>query len=351
MSVAHGAVRASAGTARSHPSRQGVGRGGRVGRSSRRIAVTVGPFPSPRRVAARAARRPRARGAGRRWLDRASIGPLGAHEAAAVATAARNLAGGGPPRAPSRRSPPRPTAAMSPTRRLEPAGSRANPAVRAEPRGVGTSGARDPLAREVKLLGALLGQVIVEQGGAELLDLVERTRRRTIALRRQDDPVGAGAASAEELDSLDLGRTEALIRAFGLYFQLVNLAEEQQRVRTLRQRARTAPDGFLDESIAEAVRATSPRSGRGSAEIVGLPGAAADPAGPDRAPDRGAPADAARRAAALLPAARAARRPAPHARRGPRPPAPTARGDQPPVAHVGAARPWRRRRSTRSAPR
>src|SRR3954449_8249027 len=59
-----------------------------------------------------------------------------------------------------------------------------NAADRAEPRGVGTFGARDPLAREVKLLGALLGQVIVEQAGGDALDLVERVRRQTIALRR-----------------------------------------------------------------------------------------------------------------------------------------------------------------------
>ena len=67
--------------------------------------------------------------------------------------------------------------------------ARPNPAVRGEPRGIGTAGARDPLAREVRLLGALLGQVIVEQEGLELLELVERVRRRTIALRRADDPV------------------------------------------------------------------------------------------------------------------------------------------------------------------
>ena len=59
-----------------------------------------------------------------------------------------------------------------------------NAATRAEPRGVGTFGARDPLAREVKLLGALLGQVIVEQEGEAALDLVERVRLQTIAIRR-----------------------------------------------------------------------------------------------------------------------------------------------------------------------
>src|SRR5690349_13034670 len=116
------------------------------------------------------------------------------------------IEGGG--RARSRR-----TAARAPVRGRPPRD--ANPAVRAEPGTIGTSGARDPLAREVKLLGALLGQVIVEQGGEDLLHLVERTRRRTIALRREDD-AAERRRLAEELDSLDLDRAESLIRAFGL---------------------------------------------------------------------------------------------------------------------------------------
>ena len=53
---------------------------------------------------------------------------------------------------------------------------------------IGTGRARDPLALEVRLLGSLLGQVIAEQAGRELLDLVERVRRTTIRLRRGDDP-------------------------------------------------------------------------------------------------------------------------------------------------------------------
>jgi phosphoenolpyruvate carboxylase len=146
--------------------------------------------------------------------------------------------------------------------------ARPNPAVRGEPRGIGTAGARDPLAREVRLLGALLGQVIVEQAGPDLLDLVERVRRRAIALRRTDDPVERARLSAD-LDGLDLRRAEALIRSFGLYFQLVNVAEERHRVRTLRRRERAARGGVLDDSVAEAVRLIR-ASGRTSEEIVGL---------------------------------------------------------------------------------
>ena len=52
-----------------------------------------------------------------------------------------------------------------------------NAAVRAEPATVGTARARDRLALEVRLLGSLLGQVIAEQAGPDLLDLVERIRR------------------------------------------------------------------------------------------------------------------------------------------------------------------------------
>jgi phosphoenolpyruvate carboxylase len=130
--------------------------------------------------------------------------------------------------------------------------SRPNAAVRAEPRGIGTAGARDPLAREVKLLGALLGQVIVEQEGEELLELVERIRRAAIALRRTDSAEDRRALAAQ-LDAVDPRRTEVLIRAFGLYFQLANLAEEKERVRRLRRRARRSPRGIVDGSVMDAM--------------------------------------------------------------------------------------------------
>ena len=148
--------------------------------------------------------------------------------------------------------------------------ARPNPAVRGEPRGIGTAGARDPLAREVRLLGSLLGQVIVEQEGLDLLELVERVRRRTIALRHAEDAAERARLSAE-LDALDLPRAEALIRSFALYFQLVNLAEERHRIRTLRRRERAARGGILDDSVAEAVRRIW-RTGRRVEDIVELVG-------------------------------------------------------------------------------
>jgi hypothetical protein len=60
----------------------------------------------------------------------------------------------------------------------------------------GAGGAHDALSREVKLLGALLGQVIAEQGGPELLELVERCRLRSIAYRESGDEAAERALAA-----------------------------------------------------------------------------------------------------------------------------------------------------------
>lgn len=134
--------------------------------------------------------------------------------------------------------------------------TRSNPAQRAEPRGIGSANARDPLAREVKLLGALLGQVIVEQEGLAALELVERIRTRTIAARRAGSRA-TGRAVSEELEGIDLRAAEMLIRAFSLYFQLTNLAEEKQRLRALRRRRRSAGRVPIDESIGAAIAGLS----------------------------------------------------------------------------------------------
>ncbi len=119
-------------------------------------------------------------------------------------------------------------------------------------------------------MGALLGQVVSEQAGPDLFELVERVRRRTIALRHDDDPDERRRLD-EDLAGLDLGSAEAVIGAFALYFQLVNLVEARGRVRALRRRERAARDGVLDDSVAEAI-VTLRRSGRTEAELDELLG-------------------------------------------------------------------------------
>ncbi|HZP97414.1 MAG TPA: phosphoenolpyruvate carboxylase [Candidatus Limnocylindria bacterium] len=101
----------------------------------------------------------------------------------------------------------------------------------------------DALRRDVRLLADLLGSVLVEAGGRELLESVEELRRAAILAR--GDP-----RLVERCDALVEKWTpdwaELVARAFTCYFHLANLAEEQHRQRTLRERAR---DGSLPESL------------------------------------------------------------------------------------------------------
>lgn len=105
------------------------------------------------------------------------------------------------------------------------------------------------LSADIRLLGNLLGMVIWEQHGQEALDLVERVRAAAKA-RRANQP-GAAENLTGIIGGLDLESWRILVKAFGSYFQLINIAEDQQRIRVLRQRE--AEDRH-DETIEAAVR-------------------------------------------------------------------------------------------------
>src|SRR3989442_13585633 len=75
----------------------------------------------------------------------------------------------------------------------------------------------EPLRRDVRLLGRLLGQVIAEQGGDDLLGDVEELRRLVIAARHS----AADGRKAEDLAGpWAIERAELVARAFTCYFQL-----------------------------------------------------------------------------------------------------------------------------------
>ncbi len=104
------------------------------------------------------------------------------------------------------------------------------------------------MRRDVRLLGDVLGEVLSEASGQNLLNDVERLRRLTIDVRvgrADDDQIAALVAS------WPLPCAELVARAFTVYFHLVNLAEEVQRIRTLR--ARDADRAPIRESFALAV--------------------------------------------------------------------------------------------------
>jgi phosphoenolpyruvate carboxylase len=110
--------------------------------------------------------------------------------------------------------------------------------------------AQDPLSADIHLLGDLLGEVIVEQEGERLFELEEKVR--SLAKARRAGDRAAAARTAHILSGFDLAQARALIKASAIYFQLVNIAEENQRVRVLRARERAA-EGPLAESITEAI--------------------------------------------------------------------------------------------------
>lgn len=92
----------------------------------------------------------------------------------------------------------------------------------------------EPLRRDVRLLGDLLGRVLVEQEDETLLADVEHVRSLSRAAR--------GGAQRDELraavEALPLPRQASVLRAFALYFQLANVAEQHNRIRRRREYTR-----------------------------------------------------------------------------------------------------------------
>ena len=97
---------------------------------------------------------------------------------------------------------------------------------------------RDRLSEQIHLLGDLLGETIVEQEGEPLFDLVEEVRGLAKGHRAGDEP--AGERLLRRVESLPIAEARGIAKAFATYFKLVNLAEDQERVRVLRRREREA---------------------------------------------------------------------------------------------------------------
>lgn len=104
----------------------------------------------------------------------------------------------------------------------------------------------DALLRDdVRTLGALVGELLAEQCGADFLAQVEGIRRLAIRRREQGEPV---AALAERLAAVPQADAAQLVRAFAAYFGAINLAERVHRIRRRRDYERHSdlpqPGGF-----------------------------------------------------------------------------------------------------------
>ncbi len=127
----------------------------------------------------------------------------------------------------------------------------------------------EPLRDDVHALGALVGEVLLEQGGKALFEQVEA--ERVAAIRARNGEPGARA----QLEALVRGRppalTRDLVRAFSTWFQAVNIAEKVHRIRRRR-------DYFLKDSqrpqpggVEDAIAQLKAR-GLSAAEVIDLLG-------------------------------------------------------------------------------
>src|SRR4051812_21583814 len=91
-----------------------------------------------------------------------------------------------------------------------------------------------PLRRDVKLLGQILGEILVNHGGIELLDKVEKIRLMCKTLRNHFDEA-VYTELKQEISNLSSPMRKQVIRAFSMYFHIINIAEQNHRIRRRRQ--------------------------------------------------------------------------------------------------------------------
>src|SRR6056297_430858 len=113
--------------------------------------------------------------------------------------------------------------------------------------------ARD-VRQDVRELGALLGDVLEAQTSTGAFEAVETLRTGAIDYRR-------GATDSREqlretLQALPQERRDVVARAFTSYFELINLAEERERVRAIRDATQA---GTLADSVARTAETLADR--------------------------------------------------------------------------------------------
>jgi len=117
-----------------------------------------------------------------------------------------------------------------------------------------------PLREDIRLLGRLLGNTVRERAGEAVFDTVESIRQNAVRFHRDED-----AAARRTLETMlnSLAPAEALqiIRAFGFFSHLANIAEDQHHIRRTRTHALTASaprEGTMAHALARAREAGTP---------------------------------------------------------------------------------------------
>ncbi|WGS41101.1 phosphoenolpyruvate carboxylase [Burkholderia sp. JSH-S8] len=90
-----------------------------------------------------------------------------------------------------------------------------------------------PLFEDIRYLGRLLGDVVREQEGDAVFDVVETIRQTAVKFRREDDR-DAAQTLEKKLRKLTPEQTVSVVRAFSYFSHLANIAEDRHHNRRRR---------------------------------------------------------------------------------------------------------------------
>lgn len=105
--------------------------------------------------------------------------------------------------------------------------------------------ATEPLREDIRLLGRVLGDIICEQAGQHVFDLVEHARTESFRVRRSEID---RAELADFFARIDIDEAIPVVRAFCQFLLLANLAEDihtERRRRVHVQAGEPSPDSTL----------------------------------------------------------------------------------------------------------
>jgi phosphoenolpyruvate carboxylase len=117
-----------------------------------------------------------------------------------------------------------------------------------------------PLREDIRLLGRILGDTIREQSGEAAFDTVENIRQNSVRFRRDEDLTARRDLEAI-LNALAPRKALQIIRAFGFFSHLANIAEDQHHIRRTRAHSLSAAsprEGTIAYSLARARQAGIP---------------------------------------------------------------------------------------------
>jgi len=106
---------------------------------------------------------------------------------------------------------------------------------------------QNQLRQDIRFLTKLLAEIIREQEGEALLLKIEEIRTLAQEIRASHNPLLI-ESQKKLIRSLSLDQAYNIARAFTIYFQMVNIAEEVQRIRRLRDYERS-PEIFQEMSL------------------------------------------------------------------------------------------------------